>query len=56
MNLELKAGLAVEILQLKRLTCLGINDPQHNLGGESSDCDCLHVEVMLWPVGELPQE
>ena len=56
MNLELEAGLAVEILQLKRLACLSIDDSQHNLGRESSDCDCLHVEVMLWPVGELPQE
>jgi hypothetical protein len=56
MNLELEAGLAIEILQFKRLACHLINYPQHNLCGECSDCDRLHVEVVLWPVRELPQE
>ncbi len=56
MNLELEAGLTIEILQLKRLACHRINDPQHDLCGEGSDCDRLHVEIVLWLVRELPQK
>lgn len=56
MNLELEAGLTIEILQFKRLACHRIYDPQHDLCGKCSDCNRLHVEVMLWPVGELPQK
>jgi len=56
MNLELEAGLAVEFLQFECLACHRIYDSQHDLCGESSDCDRLHVEIVLWPVRELPQE
>ena len=56
MNLELEAGLAIEILQFKPLACHRINDTQHNWFGEGSDCDRLHVEIVLCPVRELPQE
>lgn len=56
MNLELEAGLAVEFLQFERLACHRIYDSQRNLCGEGSDCDHLHVEIVLRPVRELPQE
>jgi len=49
-NLELEAGLVVEFLEFDRLACRQFYDPQHNLCGEGSDCDRLHVEIVLGPV------